>query len=52
MKSARENHPWKRIFIRRDEFSGEESSLGENFIRRDEFSGDESSLGEDFYPQG
>ena len=27
MKSARKNHPWERIFIRRDEISGEESSL-------------------------
>ena len=31
MKSSRENHPWERIFIRRDEISGEESSLGEDF---------------------
>ena len=31
MKSARKNHPWERIFIRRDEISEEESSLGENF---------------------
>ena len=26
-----ENHPWKRIFICRDEISGEESSLKEDF---------------------
>ena len=31
MKSARKNHPWERILIRRDETSEEESSLGENF---------------------
>ena len=31
MKSAWKNHPWKRIFIRRDEISGEESSLKEDF---------------------
>ena len=31
MKSTRENHPRKRIFIRRDEISGEKSSLGEDF---------------------
>ena len=30
MKSAGENHPWERIYIRRDEISEEESSLGEN----------------------
>ena len=30
MKSARKNHPWERIFIRRDEISEEESSLEEN----------------------
>lgn len=30
MKSARENHPWKRILIRRDAISEEESSLEEN----------------------
>ena len=52
MKSAGMNHPWKRIFFRRDEISGEESSLRENFFRRDEINGDESSLEEDFYLQG
>ena len=52
MKSARENHLWGRIFVRRDEMSEEESSLGENLIRRDEMSGEESSLGENFNPQG
>ena len=31
MKSARENHPWKRFFVGRDEISGEESSLKEDF---------------------
>ena len=31
MKSARMNHLWKRIFIRRDEISEDESSLRENF---------------------
>ena len=31
MKSARENHLWKRIFVLRDEISGDESSLGEDF---------------------
>ena len=31
MKSAEKNHLWERIFIRRDEISGEESSLRENF---------------------
>ena len=32
MKSARENHLWKRIFIRKDEISGDESSLEEDFF--------------------
>ena len=31
MKSARENHLWKRIFVSRDEISVDESSLRENF---------------------
>jgi len=31
MKQARKNHPWERIFIRRDEIGEEESSLGEDF---------------------
>jgi len=31
MKLARGKHPWKRFFIRRDEISGDESSLRENF---------------------
>jgi len=31
MKSARENHPWERIFAGRDEISEEESSLREIF---------------------
>ena len=31
MKSAGENHPWKRIFVGRDEIRGEESSLEEDF---------------------
>ena len=31
MKSAGINHLWKRIFIRRDEISGDESSLEEDF---------------------
>ena len=30
MKSARKNHPWKRIFADRDEISEEESSSEEN----------------------
>ena len=30
MKSARENHPWERIFAGRDEISGKESSPEEN----------------------
>ena len=30
MKQARENHPWERIFIRRDEMSEGESSLRED----------------------
>ena len=34
MKSARENHPWERIFAGRDEISGEESSLRENFCQQ------------------
>ena len=34
MKSAGENHPWRRIFICRDEISGEESSLRENFYQQ------------------
>ena len=34
MKQARKNHPWEKIFIRRDEINGEESSLGENFAGR------------------
>ena len=38
MKSARKNHPWKRILIRRDAISEEKSSLREIFIRRDEIS--------------
>ena len=33
MKSAEKNHLWERIFIRRDEISGEESSLREDFVR-------------------
>ena len=31
MKSAEMNHLWKRIFVGRDEFSGEESSLEDIF---------------------
>jgi hypothetical protein len=31
MKFAGENHPWKKIFIGRDEISREESSLKEDF---------------------
>ena len=31
MQSAEKNHPGERFFIRRDEISEEESSLGENF---------------------
>jgi len=31
MKSARENHLWERIFVGKDEISGEESSLEEDF---------------------
>lgn len=31
MKSVGENHLWERFFIRRDEISGGESSLGEIF---------------------
>ena len=31
MNLARKNHPWKKIFIGRDEISREESSLRENF---------------------
>ena len=31
MKSAGKNHPWKRIFVGRDEISEGESSLEENF---------------------
>ena len=47
------NHLWERIFIRRDEISGDESSLGEDFFQhRDEISGEESSLEVNFYPQG
>ena len=34
MKSARKNHPWERILIRRDAISEEESSRGENFCRQ------------------
>ena len=30
MKQARKNHPWEKIFIRRDEIREEESSLGED----------------------
>ena len=52
MKSARENHLWERIFVGKDEISGDESSLEWIFIRRDEISEDESSLEEDFFPQG
>lgn len=52
MKWAGKNHPWKRIFIRGDEMSGEESSLKEDFVGRDEISREESSLEEDFCWQG
>ena len=52
MKSARKNHPWERIFIGRDEISGEESSRKEIFVGRDEIGEEESSLREIFYPQG
>ena len=52
MKSARKNHLWERVFIRRDEISGGKSSLEEDFFRRDEISGEESSLEVNFYPQG
>lgn len=31
MKSARENHLWERIFVGKEEISGEESSLEEDF---------------------
>lgn len=31
MKSAGENHLWKKIFIRRDEICGEKSSLEDIF---------------------
>jgi len=31
MKSARKNHPWERILIRRDETSEGGSSLREDF---------------------
>ena len=31
MKSAGKIHPWKRIFVGRDEISREESSLEEDF---------------------
>ena len=34
MKSAGENHPWKRFFAGRDEIRGEESSLEEIFCWR------------------
>ena len=34
MKSAWKNHPWKRIFVGRDEISGEGSSLEEIFCWR------------------
>ena len=52
MKSVWKNHPWKRIFIRGDEMSGEESSLKEDFVGRDEISREESSLEEGFNRQG
>ena len=32
MKSAWKNHPWKRIFVGRDEIRGEESSIGRDFL--------------------
>lgn len=32
MKSAGENHPWKRFFVGRDKIRGEESSLEEIFV--------------------
>lgn len=32
MKSAGENHPWKRFLVGRDEIRGEESSLEEIFV--------------------
>ena len=51
MKFARKNHPWKKIFIGRDESTGEESSLEEDFISRDESTGEESSLREIFHRQ-
>ena len=31
MKSAEMNHLWERIFVGRDEISGDKSSLEENF---------------------
>ena len=32
MKLAGKNHPWKRIFVGRDEIRGEESSIGRDFL--------------------
>ena len=52
MKSAGKNYPCERIFIGRDEISGEESSLREILICRDEISEGKSSLRENFYLQG
>ena len=34
MKLAEQNHLWERIFISRDEISGEESSLREDFYQQ------------------
>jgi len=34
MNPPEKNHPWKKIFIGRDEICEEESSLKENFYRQ------------------
>ena len=47
-----ENHPWKRIFVGRDEIRGEESSLGEIFYRRGWNERGRIILGKDFLLAG
>ena len=52
MKSVGKNHPWKRIFVGRDEIRGENHLWERILIRRDEIREEESSLEEDFCWQG
>ena len=52
MKSARKNHPRKRILIRRDAISEKESSLGENFCWQRCNQRGRIILGREFLPAG